>query len=100
MANHEQLIFDVVVKDFSGRSYMIAVYPGLTVAQLKQEIARQSGNPANTFKIVFAGTKLKDEQTLAVSTPQPFCLCDPITYRLGLRYDQYQHFALCERTPQ
>lgn len=44
---------------------MIPVTATMNVAWLKQEISRRSGQPASNFKIVFAGTKLKDDQTLA-----------------------------------
>lgn len=68
MANSDQLFsFNVVVKDFSGNSYMIPATPTLNVARLKQEVSRLSRIPATNFKIVFAGMKLKDDQTLAVS---------------------------------
>ena len=88
MANSEQLGFNVVVKDFSGHSYMIAVNPSLNVAQLKQEISRRSRHPASNFKIVFAGMKLKDEQTLAVSrvarlSPR-YKLCTLVSQDFGL----------------
>ena len=66
MANSDQLFsFNVVVKDFSGNSYMIPATPTLNVARLKQEVSRLSRIPATNFKIVFAGMKLKDDQTLA-----------------------------------
>lgn len=63
----QQLSFNVVVKDFSGHSYMIPATASLNVARLKQEVSRLSRLPASHFKIVFAGMKLKDDQTLAVS---------------------------------
>eukprot|EP00731_Ephydatia_muelleri_P016968 Em0010g66a len=61
----QQLSFNVVVKDFSGHSYMIPATASLNVARLKQEVSRLSRLPASHFKIVFAGMKLKDDQTLA-----------------------------------
>lgn len=57
--------FPVSVKESNGRNnYMINVGTNWSVAEVKQEILRQSGLQLNQFKLVFAGQELKDTMTL------------------------------------
>ena len=66
-ANTAMSFFPVSVKESNGRNnYMINVGTNWSVAQVKEEILRQSDLHLNQFKLVFAGQELKDTMTLEV----------------------------------
>ena len=60
--------FSISVKDINGRSYLIELETSWSVEQLKREVSRQTLLPINHFELVFAGSVLKESQTLSVSS--------------------------------
>ena len=58
--------FSITVKDVNGFTYLVQLDSCWSVQDLKHEVSRQASFSPDSFELVFAGSVLKESQSLSV----------------------------------
>lgn len=68
------------VKTLTGKNIICSLNPGMTIAQVKEEIQQMENIPVDQQRLIYQGKQLEDAQTLA-----SYNICNNATLHLVLR---------------